>query len=99
MSTFYLKANGDLYPCTALLHKSFRVGNVKEQPLKRLWNDPAMSAMANYPRSHLTGDCNGCDNFDRCRGACRGASFAHSGDLDASFPVCLYQASMTPAAG
>jgi radical SAM protein with 4Fe4S-binding SPASM domain len=74
---FYLKGNGDLYPCTSLLQKQFCVGNIRLRPLEELWNDPA-----------------DCDNFINCHGACRGATFAHTGDINASFPVCLYQAAV-----
>jgi radical SAM protein with 4Fe4S-binding SPASM domain len=89
--TFYLKGNGDLYPCTTLLHRRFRVGNIRERSLEDLWNDPAMEEIANFPRETIEGPCRDCDNFSRCRGACRGVTFAHTGDLKASFPVCLYQ--------
>jgi radical SAM protein with 4Fe4S-binding SPASM domain len=91
MQTFYLKGNGDVYPCTALLHKRFRVGNLRERPLERIWNSPEMSAMSSFPRNEIQGPCRTCDNFINCRGACRGATFAHTGDLYASFPVCLYR--------
>jgi radical SAM protein with 4Fe4S-binding SPASM domain len=91
VETFYLKGNGDVYPCTALLHQQFRVGNVRERPLEELWNSPEMRAIADFPRDEIEGACRTCDNFADCRGACRGATFAHTGDLKASFPVCLYK--------
>lgn len=90
--TFYLKANGNVYPCTSLLHNDFVVGNIHDRPLEEIWNDPAMEQIADLPRDeNIHGQCRGCDNFRRCHGACRGAAFAHTGDLYASFPVCLYQ--------
>jgi radical SAM protein with 4Fe4S-binding SPASM domain len=88
--TFYLKGNGDVYPCTALLHRRFRVGNLREKPLQEIWDSPEMWAMSAFPRDEIEGPCRTCDNFANCRGACRGATFAHTGDLYASFPVCLY---------
>ncbi len=90
--TFYLKANGDIYPCTSLLNRQFRIGNIRKRSLEELWNDPEMEAMAHFPRENIHGPCRDCDNFARCHGACRGAAFAHTGDISASFPVCLYQA-------
>jgi len=90
--TFYLKGNGDVYPCTALLHRRFVVDNVRRRPLEDIWNDPAIEEMAEFPRDQITGPCRDCDNFANCRGACRGAAFFHTGDLYASFPACLYQA-------
>jgi len=90
--TFYLKSNGDLYPCTSLLQRQFRVGNIRERSLSELWNDPAMEKIADLPRDNLDGYCRDCDNMVNCHGACRGAAFAHTGNLQASFPVCLYRA-------
>ncbi len=97
METFYLKSNGDVFPCTSLLYKQFLIGNVHKRSLEEIWNDPAMYAMAQYSRDKLNGLCGSCDNFDRCAGACRGAVFSHTGDLNGSFPPCLYQ--LTKKAG
>ncbi|MEW6050958.1 MAG: radical SAM protein [Candidatus Zixiibacteriota bacterium] len=89
VETCYLAANGDVYPCTGLLDSRFRVGNVRETSLRDLWQDPRMREIALYDRGRIDGPCRGCEAFDDCLGGCRGAAFAHTGDLDASFPVCL----------
>ncbi len=90
METFYLKANGDVYPCTALVEKRFVIGNVRQESLAEIWRKPEMTAMANFPRERIHGPCRTCDNFAACRGACRGTALFHLGDLFASFPTCLY---------
>ena len=90
IETFYLKANGDVFPCTALLDQRFRVGNVREHPLETIWNAPEMWAHSMFPKDEIKGACHTCDNFAYCHGACRGATLAHTGDLYASFPTCLY---------
>ncbi|MEW5797313.1 MAG: radical SAM protein [Candidatus Zixiibacteriota bacterium] len=90
IETFYLKASGDVYPCTALAFPQFLVGNVREQPLQDLWQSPRMLAMAEFLRDQIDGFCSTCDNFANCRGACRGSTLAHTGNLHASFPMCLY---------
>lgn len=90
LETFYLKCNGDLYPCTGLLHKRFKVGNIRERALTELWHDPAMSEIAKTSHEKIGGACRRCDKFPICHGACRGATYAHTGKLDASFPACLY---------
>lgn len=89
IDTCYLKANGDLYPCTAPLSEQFCVGNIRRRSLTEMWRDPLMRRLAEYDRSKIHGACRGCELFESCLGACRGATFAHTGDLDASFPVCL----------
>jgi radical SAM protein with 4Fe4S-binding SPASM domain len=91
VETFYLKGNGDVYPCTALIDPRFRVGNVREKSLEEIWAMPEMRAHALLPREEIQGACRTCDNFAYCRGACRGATLAHTGDLLASFPLCLYK--------
>ncbi|MGD8922955.1 MAG: radical SAM protein [Candidatus Zixiibacteriota bacterium] len=91
VETFYLKANGDIYPCTALAHRRFKVGNLRERPLEEIWHSDEMRAMSTYPREEVEGECRECDNFENCHGGCRGTTFAHTGDVNASFPVCLYR--------
>jgi radical SAM protein with 4Fe4S-binding SPASM domain len=91
MTIFYLKANGDIYPCTALIDRKFLVGNIRQRHLVEIWNDPAMMAMASYDRSQIEGICRECDNLANCHGACRGTVFAHTGELNASLPFCLYK--------
>lgn len=91
IETMYIKANGDVFPCTALLFDECRIGNLRNRSLDDIWNSDAMTRMANFPRKNIVGRCRTCDMFERCRGACRGITFAHTGSFDASFPCCLYQ--------
>jgi radical SAM protein with 4Fe4S-binding SPASM domain len=86
---FYLTSFGDVYPCTALLAKEFKVGNIREKKIADIWNDPKMDEMSRYPRENIVGFCRDCSFFANCRGACRGATYMHAGSLDASFPYCL----------
>jgi len=89
VKVLYLNCYGDVYPCTSLLDKQFVVGTVRRQSMREIWNDPKMTQIANYPREQITGHCRDCDYFPRCHGGCRGVTFAHTGDLNASFPACL----------
>lgn len=88
----YLGPEGNVYPCTALLDDRFTVGNVKQRSLPDIWDDPAMTEIAAYPRERITGPCRDCEAFERCGGGCRGVTHAYTGDLDASFPACLASA-------
>lgn len=94
VGTFYISAPGNVYPCTGLLDDRFIAGNVHERPLKEILDDPAMRQVSSYDHSRIHGHCQSCQYFRVCRGACRGAVFAHTGDLDASFPPCLFRASL-----
>lgn len=92
VKTFYLSGNGDVYPCTGLLDDSFKVGNIHQRPLAEIADDPKMTEIASFDREQIHGHCRECPYFKVCRGACRGAAFAHTGDLKASFPACLFRA-------
>ncbi len=89
VETMYVSCRGDVYPCTSLLDRRFVVGNVRERPLREIWNDPAMSRIAELDRSAIEGECRECPHFAGCRGGCRGVTFAYTRDLHASFPMCL----------
>jgi radical SAM protein with 4Fe4S-binding SPASM domain len=90
VKTFYLSAGGTVYPCTSLLHDQFAVGNVGQKKIQEIWNNPAMYAMAAFSRRNINGQCRTCDHFQVCKGACRGLAYAHTGDVYASYPLCLY---------
>lgn len=85
----YITGTGDVYPCTAPMSPRFRVGNVNERSIEDIWNDPAMTAMAEYSCHHIEGVCRTCENLALCHGGCRGLTLATTGNLNASFPNCL----------
>jgi len=90
IQTLYIASTGDVYPCTSLLNPRFVVGNLRDRSLRDLWEDPKMIAAAGLPRENIAPGCSECPEFPGCHGACRGITFAHTGDLHASFPVCLH---------
>lgn len=94
VGTFYLKENGDIYPCTSMSHPRFRVGNIRKRPLAEIWASEEMSAMSRYPREQVEEPCRSCDNYTACHGACRAGAFQHTGNLDAAYPHCLYLAAV-----
>ncbi len=85
----YIAARGDVFPCTSLLDDQFRVGNIRQRSLSDLWNDPAMTAMARFPRSRIHGTCRFLRIFRPLPGRLPGCDLAHTHDLYASFPICL----------
>lgn len=92
--TFYISHNGDIYPCTALISDRFKVGNVRQRPLPDIIADQKMTEVALLDRETIHGHCRACAFFRICQGACRGVTYAHTGDLYGSFPVCLHRASL-----
>ena len=92
--TLYLRANGDVYPCTALVHPDFLVGNTRQTRIADLWSDPAMPVMADFARDEIAGRCLRCENYPNCRGGCRGSALAYTGDIRAAVPLCLYRTAL-----
>jgi pyrroloquinoline quinone biosynthesis protein E len=85
----YLSSEGDLYPCPGLIHEPFKVGNIHETPLAELLVSPAMHAVRNTPKSAIEGPCSTCDN-ERCSGGCRGAAYAHCGNVLGPVSYCHF---------
>jgi radical SAM protein with 4Fe4S-binding SPASM domain len=86
----YLSSDGDLYPCSGVLFPPFRVGSVLAQPLDVLLRSPAMHAARGIRRTDLAEPCGSCRS-PGCRGGCRGAVYAATGDVRAAVPYCNVQ--------
>jgi radical SAM protein with 4Fe4S-binding SPASM domain len=92
--TCYITADGDLYPCTALLYDAYRVGNVLRTPVRDLLFGADVTLIQRQLASNLpAGTCTGCTLLERCRGACPGRSIAAFGSFEAACqhgsPACL----------
>ena len=61
-TNLYVGAKGGVYPC--FLQK---VGNVREQPLRTLWNSPQMRAFRTRRRTEAFEVCRGCCEMEHCR--------------------------------
>lgn len=63
--------NGDIVGCTSIRDKSFIEGNIRNTPLKALWNDPTkFSWNRNMTKDKLSGICKKCMFGNRCLGGC-----------------------------
>ncbi|MFZ1126746.1 radical SAM protein [Methanoregula sp.] len=81
---------GNVYPCQFARSPEFLVGNVREQPLSKLWDDavnPVLARFRERPMT-LTGACRRCRHRELCGGGCRVRAFAASGDFSADDPFC-----------
>ncbi len=86
--SFYLTAEGDVYPCPSFLHPDYRVGNVRDANLVSLWQNPRMRDFR-IPPEEIRGHCAQCPDLASCRGGCRGITYAYTRDVRESFPNCL----------
>jgi radical SAM protein with 4Fe4S-binding SPASM domain len=81
---------GNVYPCQFARSYEFLVGNVREQPFSKLWDNAANPVLARFRERPLTltGACGRCRHRELCGGGCRVRAFAASGDFSADDPFC-----------
>lgn len=91
VETCYVKGNGDVFPCTALLDPVFRIGNLRDESFEQIWQNPRMAAVARFSSEEITGPCRVCDNFSNCHGGCRGSAWTQCGEVHGSTLQCLYR--------
>lgn len=94
--TAYVTAEGDLYPCTALIFPEYRVGNVFREGFDRLFDDARIfRVLREIARRPVGGSCRGCALVDWCRGGCPGRAIAEHGAIGRprrhAMPACLYR--------
>lgn len=98
----YITADGDLYPCTALMTSEYLVGNTLKQPVADLlFSDNILKIQRQIAKS-LPGDlCTPCHLRHACRGGCPGRSLSHfgtfqNGDLNHGMPACMLRIFKSP---
>lgn len=80
---FYIKPNGDVWPCAFLPVKAGNVLN--ERPIDIWKKSDVFLALRN--RDNITGKCGNCKYIDVC-GGCRARAYAFSGDYLSEDPLC-----------
>ncbi len=88
----FVSHKGDVFPCGYLPLSS---GNVKETPLKKIWNESKLFDQLRKP-DLLEGRCGICDFKNICGGCRARAYFAYKNVL-AQEPACAYDRNHDPA--
>jgi radical SAM protein with 4Fe4S-binding SPASM domain len=94
-SVAYLTADGDLYPCTALMYPELVVGNAFQRPLGVILAEGRMLATTRALASRpARGECATCRLAATCRSGCPGRTRAELGRIVGrghrlSMPGCL----------
>ena len=79
---------GDVYACPFAIHDQFLAGNVRsEGGFATVWRESALFLELREPQSG--GTCQGCDQYDACRGGCMAAKFFTGLPLDGPDPECV----------
>lgn len=87
-----LDSNGDVKGCQS--HPStpeYIVGNVRERPLREIWNDPsAFRHTRGFKLSDLRGFCATCRWGPLCKAGCTSAAVSYRGHWGDN-PMCIYR--------
>jgi radical SAM protein with 4Fe4S-binding SPASM domain len=84
-----INAEGDVAPCVHLLDSPVHCGNVREQPLSKIYHESEIMLALRHERP-VKGKCGRCRYGDSCRG-CRSLAHYHTGDYLAEDPTCFFE--------
>ncbi|MFC1753838.1 radical SAM protein [Thermoproteota archaeon] len=72
-----IQSEGTVKGCLSIWHPDAVEGNIRDQPLKSIWEDPVKFKYNRaFEIDDLKGDCYGCDHGEECRGGCSSQSTA-----------------------
>lgn len=90
ISAIGIGSDGSIKGCESLYADEFIEGNVRNEPLIRIWEDESRFAYnRTFQVSNLEGRCKDCEKGERCRGGCRGICYFINGRLYDN-PYCRY---------
>jgi len=88
----FIASNGDVFPCALFLEQEYLAGNLKQQTLQQIWDNPG--ELFGQLRDIIGNKryCKNCHCKDDCGGGCRARAVAMSnGNLLASDPSsCIF---------
>ena len=86
-----ISENGDVYPCQLLHLPQFKAGNIKNQPLKTIYEtSEVLKSCRKLTVLEISG-CKKCEIRFICGGACRARAFYEENRLDVSGSFCEYE--------
>ena len=88
MGTLGIQSNGSILGCLAL-QDDFVEGNIRERPLKEIWNDESLFRYSRHvKRSDVKAHCAKCEFASYCKGGCSAVSVSMGHGLHQD-PYCL----------
>ena len=91
VNSFGILHNGDILGCTSIRDKDYIEGNVKEQTLREIWENPDNFAWRRkMTKNDLAGDCVTCVYASRCLGGCPNTRLTMNGDVYSENCYCSY---------
>lgn len=86
-----ISETGDVYPCQLLHFPQFRAGNIREQPLKSIYETSEVLQDCRKLTVLEVAGCKKCDIRFICGGACRARAFHEENRMDVSGSFCEYE--------
>lgn len=77
---------GNIYPCPFTITSSLLIGNIRNKPLSKWWQEIEKITQMSVAETDV---CVTCENYSKCHGGCRGASYLVYGDWHKPDPDCL----------
>ncbi len=91
ISSIGITSDGGIVGCLSMGNDRYIEGNVRERPLRDIWNDPRAFA---YNRAFMESDlgegCRDCRHGSKCRGGCTSVSNAITGKFHNN-PYCFHK--------
>ena len=83
--------NGDILGCTSIRDRQYVEGNVRERPIREIWNDENAFVWNRRARkSELDGVCRICRYGDVCLGGCPNTRLTMNGRMSSENLYCSY---------
>ncbi len=91
LTTIGIDSVGNIKGCESMYDPCFIEGNIREESLETIWNDPnRFSYNRQYSKDLLTGACRQCTNKEQCGGGCRSYNYFMHKKLYES-PACIHR--------
>ena len=89
--TFGILHNGDILGCTSIRDREYIEGNIRNQSLREIWENPDnFNWNRNMRKESLGGFCKNCRFGDRCLGGCANSKLTTGGSVYAENQYCSY---------
>jgi radical SAM protein with 4Fe4S-binding SPASM domain len=82
LNTCFIDSVGNVKGCGALYDEKFIEGNLRQERLSEIWNNPGkFSYNRKFNTGMLTGICKECDVASECKGGCRASNYFNKNSL------------------
>lgn len=87
--------NGDIIGCTSIRGKEFVEGNIRNTPLREIWDSPdSFKWNRDFKKKDLKGFCHDCIYGSTCLGGCSNTRYTFGGDIHNENEYCAYHFDM-----